>query len=143
MDRKGMIIGTILGVVISSSIVWADSVWHQKIRVEVTIPRKIEITFNTLRLTFGEVEDIATKQLEITNNNDFPVDLLWEEYNVPDGLNTSLWLNDKEVLQNFTIIQLEPLETKILYYEVENVGAKAQAGSSITYEWTIKFFMTK
>ncbi len=144
--RRGLIIGTLMGILLMAGMVYAEQIWYQKIRSEIIIPRSITMSFNKGSLNFGEVAmgESSERDITVTNTNDYPVDLKWTMA-VSDGwLEECTWemyLGGQELLMDNGVITLQPGGSQTVTYIVHNVGETAPIGGPVTYSWTLRFYI--
>lgn len=150
IDKKGMILGTVIGILLGAGVVAAESIWHQKIICKVTSPRTISVNFIPSNLDFGkcEINETVSRQIEIQNKNDYIIELMWTDASTTLGIITTGQVETRmeyesgtEIVKDADTIVMQPYaDVKVVYY-ITNISAKAQAGSDITYTWTLKFYI--
>ena len=140
IDRKGIIIGMMIGVLFSMGAVFADDLWHQKVTVEVTVPRRILISFSSTNLVFGVIDDSVTETLTITNENSYAVTLYWTVLNVPEGLTFEVYNGAQELEIDKDSISLSPNEVVTVSIVVTNIDAEATTGTDVTHIFTMKWY---
>jgi len=144
--RRGLMIGTLIGIFLMAGMVVAEEIWYQKMRCEVVIPRTVKVEFGTLSLSFGEVEigDTSSVSFSISNNNEYDIQLSWSDVmdlGVPEGLETELTAGDTEIEENTGVIDIPSHTSVQIRYTVTNTCLSAPEGTSIKYSWTLRFSM--
>ena len=100
------------------------------------------VTFSTTHLEFGEVgiNESSTVQLDIRNDNDFPLSIKWTMYDLPEGLSLRILNEGNEIIKDNSNLNLQPDESVRLEVELTNNNAVGQSGGPITHRWILKFY---
>jgi len=144
IDLKEVLLSTLIGVLIGSSVTYAETLWHQKIRCTVVVPRTIEIDIAPDALDFGECADSASKEFTVTNLNDYAVNLMWTDAKSPCQLvnmTQRMFHGGQEFIRDESVIHMEPEQSVTLEYVVYNEGERAPSGSDVQYSWTLKLYL--